>query len=193
MTNTYHHGNLRSSLIEAGIELINKEGEKKLSLRKVAKMCGVSQTAPYSHFQSKEDLLDAMKNYVIDQFMEALERGIHSYENQKNPKVLIEMGKSYVLFFIQNPKYFPFLFSEPCMKVNLCIDGDDSNNFPPFQLLKSIVFRIFGDAGMTKEEMEDTIISLWATVHGLASIATMKNVYYDKDWEKKIEDIIWNK
>ncbi len=46
---------------------------------------------------------------------------------------------------------------------------------------------------MTKEKMEDAIISMWATVHGLASIATMKNVHYDKDWETKIEDIIWNK
>lgn len=46
---------------------------------------------------------------------------------------------------------------------------------------------------MSKEKMEDTIISLWATVHGLASIATMKNVCYDKDWETKIEDIIWHK
>ena len=34
-------------------------------------------------------------------------------------------------------------------------------------------------------KMQDTIISLWATVHGLASIATMKNVHYDKDWETK--------
>lgn len=38
---------------------------------------------------------------------------------------------------------------------------------------------------MSNEKIEDTIISLWATVHGLASIATMKNVRYDKDWEKK--------
>jgi hypothetical protein len=31
---------------------------------------------------------------------------------------------------------------------------------------------------------------VWATVHGLAFIATLKNARYDKDWETKIEDII---
>ena len=41
---SYHHGNLREELIEKGIELINEAGEEKLSLRKVAKMCGVSPT-----------------------------------------------------------------------------------------------------------------------------------------------------
>ena len=45
---SYHHGNLREELIEKGIELINEEGEEKLSLRKVAKMCGVSNAAPYT-------------------------------------------------------------------------------------------------------------------------------------------------
>lgn len=189
----YHHGNLRNSLIEAGIELINQEGIKQLSLRKVCALCGVSQTAPYSHFQSKEDLLEAMQDYVIEKFMEVLENAIKSCPDQNNPKVLIEMGKSYVMFFINNPQYFSFLFSQSNMEVNLSLDSDGTGNFPPFELLKNIVFRIFGESGMSKEKMEDTIIALWAAVHGLASIATMKNVHYDKDWEAKIEDIIWNK
>lgn len=189
----YHHGNLRSSLIEAGIELINQEGIKQLSLRKVSALCGVSQAAPYSHFQNKEDLLEAMQDYVTEQFMEVLMNTIKSCPNQNDPSVLIQMGKSYVMFFVKNPQYFPFLFSQPCMEVNLSLDGDGTKNFPPFELLKTIAFRILGETGMAKERMEDAIISLWATVHGLASIATMKNVHYDKDWETKIEDIIWNK
>jgi len=189
----YHHGNLRISLIEAGIKLINQEGAKKLSLRKVCALCGVSQTAPYSHFQSKEDLWKAMQDYVIEQFMEVLENAITSCSNQNDPSVLIQMGKSYVIFFINNPQYFQFLFSQPCMEINLSMDVNGTKNFPPFELFKTIVFRVFGVTGMPKEKIEDTIISLWATVHGLASIATMKNVHYDKAWETKIEDIIWNR
>ena len=189
----YHHGNLRNSLIEAGIELINKEGAKQFSLRKVAALCGVSQTAPYSHFQSKEDLLEAMQDYVTEQFMKELEKAIKSCPDQNDPSVLIQMGKSYVMFFINNPQYFPFLFSQSCIEINLSLEGDSTKNFPPFELLKKIVFGIYGEAGMPKGNLEDMIISLWSTVHGLASIATMKNVRYNKDWESKIEDIIWNK
>ncbi|MCX7709856.1 MAG: TetR/AcrR family transcriptional regulator [Clostridia bacterium] len=189
----YHHGNLRNSLIEAGIELINQEGLKQLSLRKVAALCGVSQAAPYSHFQSKEDLLLAMQDYVTEQLMEVLNNAIKSCPNQNDPYVLIAMGKSYVMFFINHPHYFPFLFSQPCMEINLSLEANGTKNFPPFELLKTNFFRIFGENGMMKEKMEDIIIQLWATVHGLASIATMKYVHYDKDWETKIEDIIWNK
>jgi AcrR family transcriptional regulator len=189
----YHHGNLRNCLIEAGIELINQEGVKQLSLRKVSALCGVSQAAPYTHFQSKEVLLEVMQDYVTEHLMEVLENAIKFCPDQNEPRVLIEMGKSYVMFFIDNPKYFPFLFSQSSIEINLSLDGDGTRNFPPFELLRTIVFRIFGETGMSKEKLEDTIIALWATVHGLASIATMKNVHYDKDWETKIEDIIWNK
>lgn len=79
------------------------------------------------------------------------------------------------------------------MEVNLDLEGDTTKNFPPYQLLKSHAVRILANTGMTKEETEDGIISMWAMVHGLASIATMKNVHYSKEWGKKIEDIIRNK
>ncbi len=187
----YHHGNLRSTLIEAGIELINHEGAESFSLRRVCARCGVSQTAPYSHFQNKEELLAAMQDYVTEQFMRQLRGAMAAVDDPNDPRVLVEMGKSYVMFFIRNPQYFAFLFSQPYMTVNLSLDADGTDNFPPYELVKSIVLRIFG--GLPRQRLEDMIISLWATVHGLASIATMKNVRYDKDWESKIEDIIWNK
>ena len=190
---SYHHGDLRNSLIEAGIELINQQGFKELSLRKVSALCGVSQAAPYSHFKSKEHLLEAMQNHVTKQFLEVLEASIKEYPDKKDPRGLIHMGKSYVMFFIKNPQYFYFLFSQPVMEINLSLKGDGKSNFSPFELLKSVASSFFEDSGMSEEEMEDAIISLWATVHGLTSIATMKNVHYDKDWETKIEDIIWNK
>lgn len=189
----YHHGNLRNSLIEAGIELINREGEKQLSLRKVAAMCGVSQAAPYSHFQGKEDLLAAMRDYVTERFMVELERSMQACEDRNDPCVLIEMGRSYVMFFLRNPQYFSFLFSQSGVTVDLSLDGDGAKNFPPFELLKSNASRILAASGMPREKMQDSIIALWATVHGLTNIATMKNVHYDKDWEAKITDIIWNK
>jgi AcrR family transcriptional regulator len=187
----YHHGNLRGTLIEAGIELINREGEKGFSLRRVCALCGVSQAAPYSHFASKEDLVEAMKAYVMDQFTEALRDAASGVEDPRDPKVLVEMGKRYVLFFLSRPEYFTFLFSEPRFRLNLSLDAEAENSFPPYELFKGHVLRVYPD--LPREQAEDMIIAMWSTVHGLASIATMKNVRYDKNWEEKIEDIIWNK
>ena len=61
---TYHHKDLRNALIETGIQLVSTEGVNAFSLRKVAAACGVSHAAPYSHFQNKEELLEACLLYT---------------------------------------------------------------------------------------------------------------------------------
>lgn len=186
----YHHGDLKNSLIEAGITLINQEGEKAFSLRKVAALCGVSHTAPYSHFKNKEELLEAMQFYVTKAFSQEMEKAIQEAEDLDDPTVIINMGKRYVMFFIRNPQYYEFLFTQPCMKVNLDMNEEEEDNFPPFELLRKNSSRILKKMGMTEVQIKDAIIKQWAMVHGLAGIATMKNVSYSQNWEEKIEDFI---
>lgn len=188
----YHHGNLRNTLIEAGIELINQEGERHFSLRRVAARCGVSHAAPYSHFQSKEELLEAMQAYVTQRFMDVLDRAVRACPDPESPELLIRIGRSYVLFFIENPQYFPFLFAQPVMEIDLSMRENGGRNFPPFELFKNAAIRVLRGMGFPENRIKDSIISMWAQVHGLAAIATMKNVHYDEDWETKIEDIIRN-
>lgn len=188
----YHHGNLRNTLIEAGIKLINKEGEQQFSLRKVAALCGVSHAAPYSHFQSREELLEAMQDYVTEQFMKMLDHTIQSYSEADGPDLLVQIGKSYVMFFIGHPQYFQFLFSRPLMEIDLSLKENGNKNFPPFELFKNTAVRVLKETGLSDQKIKDSILSMWALVHGLASIATMKNVRYDENWETKIEDLIRN-
>lgn len=189
----YHHGNLRNKLIEAGIHFINTEGIKHFSLRKIAVSCGVSHSAPYSHFKNKDELLECMQDYVVNQLVELMQDIIDSYTEKTSLQLLIELGKCYVMFFIDHPQYFSFLFTQPCARANLSLDDDGSDNFPPFELFKTTALPIFKANHFPEARWEDTLISCWATVHGLSTIANMKGVYYNKDWASKIEDILWNK
>ena len=53
---SYHHGNLKQELIDCASKLCERDGYTKLSIRSLAKESGVSQTAPYRHFETKEAL-----------------------------------------------------------------------------------------------------------------------------------------
>jgi AcrR family transcriptional regulator len=57
---SYHHGDLRSALVSAGVELLAEQGVEALSLREVARRAGVSHAAPYRHFNDKQALLTAI-------------------------------------------------------------------------------------------------------------------------------------
>ena len=94
----YHHKDLRNALIEKRIEIVNYEGLYSFSLRKVAAACSISHAASYSHFQSKEELLNAMQQHITVQFSQMLDQVILNYEN--TPELLKNMGIAYVLFFV---------------------------------------------------------------------------------------------
>ena len=185
---SYHHGNLRRNLIDKGIELINREGVQKLSLRKLAKECGVSEAAPYSHFKNKEDLITAMQEDVMEQFMLCLRKSMDSQE-RICPQTVGAMGKAYVMFFLEHPDYYDFLFTQPCVKADLSMK-DNPDNFPPFELLRKASIAAYAERNYTEERLRFGIISMWATVHGLAAIAAMRNISTDFTWEEKLEEIL---
>ena len=184
----YHHGNLRNALIGAGLELINTEGEENLSLRKVALKWGVSNAAPYAHFNSKDEFIAAIQQHIMDLFTSTLEQTVEMYAD--TPNILLMLGTAYVKFFYKNPLYFDFLFSRKNIQINLSLDCAGEKEIPPLKILKQIATQTFRKIDMPESVMQNKIIAMWALVHGLSAIATMPNVEYDKDWETRIEEII---
>ena len=184
----YHHGNLKNALIEAGIEMVNEIGEENLSLRKTAARCGVSNAAPYAHFANKEEMIQAMQDYVTDKFMESLKAAVRNCKDPYTNEGIICFGMEYINFFLENPKYYSFLFAQPCMKVNLSFGGDQKDNFSPYEYFKEILQEYNRKKGthLSTEEQEIQLIKLWSTVHGISAIATMKNVTWDKAWKDQL-------
>lgn len=186
--NGYHHGDLRRSLIETGIELISQEGEENISLRKVAAKCGVSNAAPYAHFKNKDEFIMAIQQYVMDLFTTSLEETATKYENTS--EILPMLGKTYVMFFYHNPLYYDFLFSRKNIKIMLSMDSNGETENQPLEILKNAAMKTLSRTNMTTKMIQDMTIAMWALVHGLANIVTMPNVEYDDNWESRIEEII---
>ena len=46
MDKKYHHGDLKIQLVKSGLQMIQEDGINKLSLRRLAQMCNVSEAAP---------------------------------------------------------------------------------------------------------------------------------------------------
>ena len=187
---SYHHGNLREELIEKGIEMINEVGEEKLSLRKVAKMCGVSNAAPYTYFKKKSDLLYAMSDYIWGILAAELDKTRKKYENQED--LLVKLGKTYVMFFCANHRYYYFMISRKNMKIDLFskFSKIENNNEKAFSILKIEAIKILEKMGVPNQAMQDKIIAMWALVQGLVTIMIMNDITYSEIWEEKIEEII---
>ncbi|MCR5410136.1 MAG: TetR/AcrR family transcriptional regulator [Lachnospiraceae bacterium] len=187
MSDTYHHGNLREALIEAGIRIINERGEDALSLRKVASACDVSHAAPYAHFKDKDELIEAIKESVTEQLMGELKDAVHSAEDSEN--AIVGMGKRYVSFFRSNPDYFKFLFGRQNITAHLKIESKTDDDYPPFVLLKETYLKYLKESGIKKnrKDQEIELVKIWASAHGLAAIACMSGVIPSFDWDEMLE------
>lgn len=183
---TYHHGDLKCALMEKGLELISKYGEDKLSLRRLAAECGVSNAAPYAHFKNKDEFLSEIQNYVMNLFALELQKALQ--ENAHSDKLFIKLGTAYVMFFHRNPLYFDFLFSRKNIEVQLSLNENSTNI--PFEILKKTAYVYFSEFEMSEREIENKIMAMWSLVHGLSSVAAVLNLKSNEEFEARTEEIL---
>src|SRR6185369_5283320 len=98
---TYHHGDLKNALIQAGVEILAKDGVGGLSLRKVALKAGVSHSAPYAHFTDKQALIAAISTEGFRQLYERISAAAEKFKNQPT-RQLIEVAWAYLQFALDD-------------------------------------------------------------------------------------------
>ena len=80
----YHHGNLRQTLVDTALLLIETKGPTGFTLSEVAKNAGVAPAAIYHHFEGRNDLIAeaALQGFSI--FAERMEKAY----NGRQPNAL---------------------------------------------------------------------------------------------------------
>ncbi|MEO6698424.1 MAG: TetR/AcrR family transcriptional regulator [Paraperlucidibaca sp.] len=73
---SYHHGDLRRSILAAGLARIRAQGVQGLSLRQLAEELGVSTPALYHHFRSKHALLMGLGEAAMAEFVVVMQAAI---------------------------------------------------------------------------------------------------------------------
>ena len=166
--NTYHHGDLKNALIQAGIEILSINGIKGLSLRRVAKRAGVSHAAPYAHFTDKQALIAAISTEGYKQLFSQLKQIDQKYCNDPLRK-LVEVAWCYLQFAVKDPAHFKITFSGVIEK---------EKDYPAFVEIsqKSFVFitEMVAECqatGIWPSGPSDLIaVHLWGSIHGLAAL-----------------------
>lgn len=110
-TRPYHHGNLVEALLAAAVEIIEKQGVERLSVREVAKQVGVSPGAPFQHFASKEALLTAVAEQAMTRLTEAALKAEAAVEGDDHLAKVEAIGLGYLDWALANPTHFEVISS----------------------------------------------------------------------------------
>jgi AcrR family transcriptional regulator len=162
----YHHGNLRSALLEAARGLANEQSIDSITLREVARRAGVSHAAPYHHFADKRALLKAL---ALEAFKELLQ--VQQAQIQPDPNAtLYNIGLSYVQFALAHPTEFGFMFRKSlCEPVGVYDELTDVAN-QCFELLLQTVAAINAIKGIGNQNLQGQGLVCWSAIHGLATL-----------------------
>src|SRR5258708_20609596 len=107
---SYHHGDLRNALIQAGLELLAEGGAQELDLRKVARRAGVSHAAPYRHFADKQALIAAINEEGFHWLAERIQATLHEVPDEPFEQ-LLGVALAYVRFAEAHPWLMREMFS----------------------------------------------------------------------------------
>ena len=154
---TYHHGDLRTALVRAAMELLDESGEAALSLRAVARRAGVSPAAPYRHYADREALDSAI---AAVGYRELAERLAAAHPSPSTPEQLARVAIAYVHFALERPGLFRIMFGQACDRDN---DERVAATAAVSAYVRSIAQRTFPQA-----DADALATALWALVHGLA-------------------------
>ncbi len=187
----YHHGDLKKEMILKGIQLLNEEKYEDFSLRKIAARCGVSHSAPYKHFKNKEELILAIILEVSDSFKKALEEAVQKYPGEAENQI-IELGKCYVRFMVENPDYMRFIFINPSHKSINIVPVPDSET-DPYQIFKKSALGYLEWLEVNPQDQAVDILTMWSLVHGYSMLLVNGNIAIPENYLEVIDKMLREK
>ena len=174
---SYHHGNLKEELISYACTICERDGYTKLSIRSLAKESNVSQTAPYRHFKTKEEVYAAV---AVEGFNK-LYKAVFVESDKLTLKDFIQSSKNYIDFGLQNANTYDLMFGTAV----------DFSQYPELvetanKTFESLVLNL---SSFLKDKDEDILagksITVWALLHGMVGILRKQSMTADDPYAKE--------
>ncbi|GAB3921783.1 hypothetical protein GCM10029976_009320 [Kribbella albertanoniae] len=178
----YHHGNLRSALIESAVALVRVRGAHRFTLAEAARAAGVTGAAPYRHFESREELLACVAESGFEQLRVAMKSvDLTAWDDPLDQ--VIALGLEYVDFAIREPKLFRLMFSvEERLPASAAGLG-------ALHLLEQTLEQA-GRAGRLAVDVRTAKRAAWALAHGVAILRIDGMATFGTDTATDIESTL---
>ncbi|MER5433580.1 TetR/AcrR family transcriptional regulator [Streptomyces sp. NPDC002588] len=153
---------LRTRLVDVGVDLVSMEGAGSLTLREIARRAGVSHGAPRRYFPTHLELLSAIARRGFVRLGVRVTTALA--DGDAGPREqLAELGRVYLEFALDNPGMYELMFRHDLLESGHLRLRDTS--LPLFGTLVDLVRRARPDV-----DARTVAGSLWANLHGIAQL-----------------------
>lgn len=158
----YHHGDLRSELLNAVRQLVEEKGSENFSIAEAARKAGVSSAAPYRHFNDKPEILKALVMQAMEEKATEMRQVIEPLPVGSLLRINA-LGKCYIEFARNHPGMFRLVFGKTERHEN---DEDlRQQGERVFGIVVEAVAQVLGVQQDDSEALKRAYM-LWTMVHG---------------------------
>ena len=161
---SYHHGDLRSALVQAADAAVETGGPEAVSLRELAKALGVSTAAPYRHFADRRALLAE----VAALGFERLNRDYEAAARNSDPLAALRgTARAYLGLAFGRPGLFRLMFDSDLLGAGAPRRLTEAAGMA-WSALYAAVARADPQADTTT--VKRRTITGWSTLHGFIAL-----------------------
>ncbi|MCV7233854.1 TetR/AcrR family transcriptional regulator [Mycobacterium branderi] len=158
---SYHHGDLRAALVDAGLELTRAGGPDALTIREATRRVGVSPNAAYRHFADREALLEAVATAILHRMTARMRTSVR----RRGPTELLRaVGIGYIKFALDEPGWFAVAFFGASQ-------SDETGSAPPYLALTEALDAMVEAGALSPKQRDGAEWPCWSAVHGFAELA----------------------
>jgi AcrR family transcriptional regulator len=160
---------MRTAILDAAAELLEKEGPDALSVRRIATAAGVAPMGVYNHFDSKAGIVEALFVQGFERLAEALD-AIAEIEDPS--EALREGGRRYRALALAHPMVYQVMFLR-------AVSGFEPSEHAlevaagAFNSLVAAVRRAMAAGVIAEARPEETAHLIWSSHHGWVSLELM--------------------
>jgi AcrR family transcriptional regulator len=165
---TYHHGDLKATILAEAAVLVAERGADGLSLRELARAAGVSHAAPAHHFTDRRGLFTALATEGFGMLAEALTGARPDF---------IDAALAYVRFAIDHPGHYEVMFDKSLY------DATDPDLVAAETAAGTELAAGVGtlDDARARDDPQAAALAAWSLVHGFSLLWLNKAIDNDTD------------
>ncbi|MFE0761937.1 TetR/AcrR family transcriptional regulator [Streptomyces smyrnaeus] len=175
---------LRERLVDAGVELVAREGARGVSLREIARHAGVSHGAPRRYFPTHLSLLSAIAREGFARLAAEAGRVLAEREEDGPRAQLTALAGVYLAFARDQRGMYELMFRHDLLESGEL--GLREVSLPLFDVLADLVARARRDDGIGGSsnpvggpgvaDPRTVAGALWASLHGIAQLGAWRSL-----------------
>jgi AcrR family transcriptional regulator len=164
----YHHGNLRTALLEQAERTVRERGVQELSLRELARDVGVSHGAPRRHFPDRQALLDALALSGFERLGAELRSAMDGTGEDFRARVQAT-ATAYVHFATRDAALLELMFAGKHKQPSGELENVAER---AFTVMLELIDQGQREGALDSGEPERVGLVLFATIQGIAALVT---------------------